>query len=268
MNFFLRELFPHLKLKDPNLGWGKRLYIYTNIAAQLYVISWLLLYLLLPFISKQVYQIDKTAFYVDRQSPQLNNTQSYFNHVAKTIQRSVLYDPDTKANFYLVDRAIYRYMNPIEWLPHRKTFGMTLKNFVLIGDADIVNNKVYADVNISENLDAILVHEAMHILQSNKYGWFYMMYRTPYWVKEGYPIYKARPLSRHKEQELVEYLQKTQDIDIKAWDIFSQDQFYGLMIKHAIEKMHKSVDDLHLGKVSYNEVFVSLLDEYNITTSK
>ena len=29
--------------------------------------------------------------------------------------------------------------------------------------------------------------------------------------------------------------------------------------------MHKSVDDLHLGKVSYDEVMESLLKEYNIS---
>jgi len=52
---------------------------------------------------------------------------------------------------------------------------------------------------------------------------------------------------------------------VHEWDIFSQDQFYGMMVRYAIEKMHKSVDDLHLGKVKYNEVFNLFLREYHIT---
>ena len=43
---------------------------------------------------------------------------------------------------------------------------------------------------------------------------------------------------------------------------------WALMIKHAIEKMHKSVDDLHLDKVSYDEVLDSLLKEYNSSNKK
>jgi len=114
-------------------------------------------------------------------------------------------------------------------------------------------------------VDAILMHESVHVMQNSRYGWLYTTFRMPYWVKEGYPIYSARILSQYKEQKIIDYLIKTRDIYINEWDTFSQDQFYGLMVKHAIEKMHIDVDDLHLGKVDYEEVFDSLLQEYNIT---
>ena len=66
---------------------------------------------------------------------------------------------------------------------------------------------------------------------------------------------------------MIDYIFETKDINVQQWDIFSQDQFYGMMVRYAIEKMHKSVDDLHLGKVKYDEVFNSFLREYHITKS-
>ena len=160
---------------------------------------------------------------------------------------------------------IYTVLNPIEWLPHRQTFAVTIYKKVFVRAGDVPANKVYASNGADENLDAVLVHESVHAMQNSTYGFFHSLFKTPYWVKEGYPIYSARALSKYKEEPIIEYMTKTKDIKVKQWDSFSQDQFYGLMVKHAIEDMHISVDDLHHGKVSYDEVYRSLLAKYRLS---
>jgi len=263
---FKRELFPYLKLKDKNLSTGKKLYIYSNIVAQIFVIVWVCLYLILPYVANQKYNYQGVTFYLHDSSAEPQKAQSYFDNVHVFMKKNSIYENKEEIEIHLLnDKLIYALLNPIEWLPGRQTFGITLGSKVFVRDADIAQNKSYASNDTAENLDAILVHEATHAMQHEKYGLFYTALKTPYWVREGYPIYSARALSKYKEKPIIEYMIKTKDVNIKAWNVFVQDQFYGLMVKHAIEKMHKSVDALHLGEVNYDEVLDSLLREYNIT---
>jgi len=44
----LREIFPYLKLKDKNLSFGRKIYIYLEIGIMLWIISWLLLMMFSP----------------------------------------------------------------------------------------------------------------------------------------------------------------------------------------------------------------------------
>ncbi len=268
INIVKRELFPHLKLKDKNLSLTKKIYVYVNIFFELWIIVYLCLYFLLPYVAQDKYRYKNITFYTYNNVYDVN-ASNYFNNIKNTIVANKLYNKNISIDIYLLNNAsMYYILNPIEWLPHRQTFAVTYNKKVFIKDADIKRNKAYASNDADENLDAIMVHEAVHVMQNSTYGFFYMAFKMPYWVKEGYPIYSARPLSEYKEKEIIEYIKKTNDIEISKWNIFDQDQFHGLMVKHAIEKMHKSVDDLHLGKVSYDEVYESLLKEYNITQSK
>jgi len=262
---FIRELFPHLKLKDKNVSLTKKIYVYVNIFFELWIIIYLCLYFLLPYVAQNKYRYKNVTFYTYNNVHDVN-ASNYFKNIKNTIAANKLYDKNTSIDMYLLNNAsIYYILNPIEWLPHRQTFGVTYNKKVFIKDADIKRNKAYASNDAEENLDAIMVHEAVHVMQNSKYGFFYVVFKMPYWVKEGYPIYSARALSKYKEEPIIEYMIKTKDVNIKAWNVFSQDQFYGLMLKHAIEHIHKSVDDLHLGKVRYDEVMESLLNEYNIS---
>ena len=265
MNFLLREFFPHLKLKDKNLSWPSKLYIYMNIMLQIWIILVIGVYIILPYIAKDKYVYSNIAFYTYYQTND-SNVSDYFDKVQSMIVENSLYSKKMNIDIYLINNhVIYTLLNPVELLPYRQTFATTYQESIFINQVDIGNNKAYASTQSSENLDAILMHESVHVMQNSKYGWLYTTFRMPYWVKEGYPIYSARILSQYKEQKIIDYLIKTKDIYIDEWDIFSQDQFYGLMVKHAIEKMHISVDDLHLGKVDYEEVLDSLLKEYSIT---
>lgn len=261
----IREIIPHLKLKDANISWSKRLYVYFSIVIQLWVILIVCLYFLLPYIAKSSYHYNGVSFYLHNKVNEINANR-YFEKTKDDIVKNSLYDQNENIEIHLLnDSAIYTMLNPIELLPNRQTFAVAQGSKVFLRKTDILNNKAYASNNANENLDAILVHEAVHVMQNNKYGLMYMSFKMPYWVKEGYAIYSARALSKYKEKVIVEYIKKSSDTDISKWNIFSQDQFYGLMVKHAIEKMHISVNDLHLGKVDYEEVLDSLLKEYSIT---
>lgn len=261
----IKELFPHLKLKDPNISLGKKIYVYLSILAQLWVIATLLLYFTLPYLAKNRYTNHHLTFYTFSDA---NSTQAklYFDRVSTLISKHPLYAKQEKISIYLLNNhSIYMLLNPIELLPNRQTFAFTLKNNIYINNGDTTTNKAFASSGAKENLDAIILHESVHAMQNSRYGWFYTSFKMPYWVKEGYAIYSAWNLSRYNEEKLIKDLNKTKDADITHWSIFAKDQFYALMVKQAITKMDKSVDDLHLGKVNYSEVLNSLLVEYNIT---
>jgi len=261
----IKELFPHLKLKDKNNSLFKKFYIYSSILIEIWMIIFIFLYMLLPYIAQDTYKNNNMIFYQYKKSNN-ENTSHYFSKIEKTLSTNTLYSKKVNIDFYLfTNKYMYKIFNPIEWLPNRQTFAVTQSRHIFVKNADITKNKAYASNNTYENLDAILVHEAIHVFQNAKYGWIYTSFKMPYWVKEGYPIYSARSLSLYGEKEIIEYMLKTKDTMINKWTPFVQDQFYGLMVKHAIEKMHKTVDELHEGKVDFNEVWDSLLVEYNTT---
>ena len=79
---------------------------------------------------------------------------------------------------------------------------------------------------------------------------------------EGYPVYITNDPIMHDPKIVKDALANAKHVKCSQKEAYA---LWGLMVKHAIEKMHKSVDDLHLGKVDYAEVLDSLLREYNIT---
>ena len=115
-----------------------------------------------------------------------------------------------------------------------------------------------------ENLREILTHEAIHTLQAMKYGGLIKQkIVTPYWVQEGYPTYIVSSQVNSKNfKKFIIYYKKHGLEGMRSYEKYV---FYAFLVKHAIEKMHKSVDDMHLGKVDYDEVLDSLLREYNVT---
>ena len=262
----IRELFPHLKLKDKNLSITKKIYIYSNIIAQLFVVIWVATYLLLPNLYQFTSTYDNIRIHTDKKLDK-NTTDIYMKNIVEYLQKDSLYTKEESIKIYFInDSKIYAILNPIEWLPNRNTYGVTQGSKIFIKQVNLDKKLVYADSrkNNSENLNAILIHELLHVYQNKKYGWFYTSFRMSYWVKEGYPIYKSDGFSNFPIKKLLSFLQTHPDV-MDNLTIFEKDKLYALMVKHAIENMNKSVDDLHLGKVEYDEVLDSLLKEHNIT---
>jgi len=113
--------------------------------------------------------------------------------------------------------------------------------------------------------DAIIAHELVHVWQNKNYTpSLYMHFIIPVWVTEGYAVYASGENRLKEEINKKDFLDEYYHSVNKHWRNDNSYTLWGFMVKHAIEKMHKSVDDLHLGKVEYDEVLDSLLHEYNI----
>jgi hypothetical protein len=125
---------------------------------------------------------------------------------------------------------------------------------------------MYASKKDHEAIVDSIAHELVHVWQNRRYTpWWYMHFKIPEWVAEGYAVYASgEDRLADKKMDEKAFLQRYSGEVNRYYRDTNAYTLWGLMVKHAIEKMHKSVDDLHLGKVSYDEVFASLMDEYNV----
>ena len=107
------------------------------------------------------------------------------------LKHSELYDSTFSLSLCLNDGSKYPAL--IEII-QGKAFGRGFHNkIVLYGTPDFDNN--YVALNGRKwNLSQLLVHEAIHCLQFNKYGWWDSkpFANIPNWKWEGYPEYIAR----------------------------------------------------------------------------
>ncbi len=182
---------------------------------------------------------------------------------------------ECKFNIILVNSdLLYALINPLQAVrKNGSEFASTYGEWaVFLKHADTGANKCIADgKHIVENLDAALAHEMVHVFQYHKYGILEMIFRAPYWVKEGYPTYVTYNmyLGKVDEKKLLRsiILRSYRELPEQTHISYSY-LIYALMVKHAIEKMHKSIDELHEGKVSYDEVLGSLLEAYGVAMKK
>jgi len=107
------------------------------------------------------------------------------------LKHSELYDSTFPLNLCLNDGSKYPAL--IEKI-QGKAFGRGFHNkIVLFGITDLEGN--YVKLNGRKwNLSQLLVHEAIHCLQFNKYGWWDSkpIANIPNWKWEGYPEYVSR----------------------------------------------------------------------------
>ena len=150
-------------------------------------------------------------------------------------------------------------MPPGTLIKYNNTMAFATLNHIYFKYVDLYAGECYLRKNKEQpkSFRLVLSHELIHVWQEKQYGFFKFLMMNE-WVKEGYAMYATED----NLTQGIEYLldRDFEELDGKEWYVL-----WGLMVKHAIEKMHKSVDDLHLGKVDYEEVLDSLLREYNIT---
>jgi hypothetical protein len=148
-----------------------------------------------------------------------------------------------------------------------ETDAYTLFNTIYFKQTEIDKNKVYYN---QEKKDAIpfsivLPHELVHVWEAHTYGYIKYFFISQ-WIKEGYAVYVSGELvALEGKRNFLLWLKNNNFQNISSHESYI---LWALMVKHAIEKMHKSVDDLHLGKVDYDEVLDSMLQEYNIEPSE
>jgi len=120
---------------------------------------------------------------------------TFLNTIEQVNQKIIdnkLYDENLKIEiFFLNNESIYKIYNPLEILPSKNTYAITIGSKVIFKMIDFKKNLVYYNQEkiFPYELDRALIHEVIHTLQMKKYGFFKFYTNIPYWVNEGYPIY-------------------------------------------------------------------------------
>lgn len=266
----LRQIFPPLKLKEKNHKWYNKLYIYSEILIMILLVSWVISkpFYHLAFTNKYVYS--NITIYADKDFSTQNVLNKTFNIVKENLQKHQILFENLEVDMYIVnsDKLYYLSMFP----------GTQLNSYMMHSGAYTLNKSIYFRNNDSNNsmnfnkikeehskyFSALLIHELVHVWQEDKYYSWISIATKPRWVIEGYAVYVANSPKIDSEKDFLQWVQEIHPNNLQGWDQYI---FYGLMIKHAIKEMNKSIDDLHYGDVAYEEVFKSLFLKYNLLKS-
>ncbi len=243
----LKSIFPWLKLKD-DLSLPKKIYVYFEIFAMVIVLSWLLTltYLKVGYEKREIEQLAIYSF--DK------NQKEIKKYILEANKSLITHNIDiTKLNrsLYFIDNSLVYYFTTLPSL--------------MIGTSDLaytLGKSIYFNYNLltSPNNDIklftpkpIIVHEITHLWQNQHFNTYFI----PRWVQEGYAVYVSGVLQGLKVKRFFN--------DVKPLQIPKKKRtlegyiLWGLMVKHAIEDLGYSVDDLHKGKVDYDTILHSLL---------
>ena len=279
----LKYIFPWLKLKEANLKWYKRLLIYSEVMIAVVMFIWILwIFFGLKMTFNHIYPYNhlhfRTVMPLDIQEE--NSLHEILTQIENKLKKVDIDFQEMQADIFIEKGDVLFKLSLVPGMqltdiPNRVD-GVTIGQNMFIPNSNIKYNKRYqmklqGDMGKKDNNESIftqiLSHELVHIWQNKKYGnTIFSQWFKPKWVMEGYAVYSSereKVLNKPKEK-IKHFLEKSKALSAHI----RQDGAYilwGLMIQHAIEHMHKSVDDLHLGKVRYDEVMESLLKEYNLS---
>jgi len=251
----MKSIFPFLKW-EKSLSLDKKLYITLNSFASIFMIVYLCVYFFSYMLYKHKIENSHITVYTNFLHIEHYDFKKLLEIVEDRLEKSPLYCSDYHVDIHIVDN------NDL----------FTFLSFFMDMDAFNLKDRIFIkllknDQKLYGYLYEEMVHEILHSFQDRKYGGVIQSkLNIPFWVREGYPVFFSRKqlISATEARRLLgEYYSH----GMSNLSIADKYQFSGILVKHAIEKMHKSVDDLHLGKVDYEEVLESLLREYNITKS-
>lgn len=244
---------PFLKLKS-NQSLYKKIFIYIDIMITAYVYMVIFLY----FFSQVFYPYKLKYNNITYYSFENISDNKYFIDTIKKVNKKILlheiYDESLEIEiFFPNSEIIYSIYRPWELLPAKNTYAATLGSKILIKMADFNKNLVFSDMKNSfpNELDRILVHEIMHVMQIRKYGFIKLYTSVPYWVREGYPIYISGESTYYDEDK---FLRQVLNKDFDALTTFEKDFLFGQIVKYAIESLNASIDDLHNGNIDFNKI--------------
>ncbi len=168
-----------------------------------------------------------------------------FNEAKKRLENLPIYSENFQVKIEFVDnRFLFKFQ------------GFFLDNIALnLFDKIVIDHTISTT---SSEIKTEIMHEVIHTLQAKKYGgWIVSRLKIPDWVLEGYAVYISRENLTDGQQKFLQYCFNHNKLSTPDWY-----RLVGLMVKHAIEQMHYSVDDLHRGKVDYDTVYKDMMKRY------
>ncbi len=223
---------------------SKKVSIIIECIAAIWVYGILLLFLYVLFLYNRVDLGLNTRIYY----PNLASKQVF----ARQFQQQLVFlesDPIGKkfdgARVFYLDGWIFRWL----LFPGEIFYKLVNGNEFYIGAVTVPGSVILIDSSNSVNkvsaysAMANFSHELVHVVQHQNYGFIFSSFIMPNWINEGYPTYR---MSLYIKKP-IDKLQVTKDFKL-----------YAKLVKHAIEKMAITPDQLHRGKVSYTEVMYSL----------
>jgi len=269
------KLFPFFYCNNTQT---KRRYISNLLSTffNIWLIGWIAFHASAYLIFQKEYK-EVSGIMVDKRLL-LMLSEDDIKNIASSLKKSQIHFlSKPKMNLYKNDFLYFFNLFPGSQTMGINTAGYSIGTTISLRESYIYDGKYFLDdeKKFSEDISLLLTHELTHIWESERYGMIRTFIATPVWIKEGYATYIAKQEGSLFEM-IIDKLQIKNDIVefIKYYMKHNSDivkhspadyLFYSLMIKHAIEKMHISVDDLHLGEVDYEEVLDSLLKEYSLT---
>ena len=249
-----KSLFPILTWKK-SLSFGAKLSLVLNSLGSIFIIVYLCIYFFSYLFYEYKTSNNHIIVYSNFVQIEHRSINDLIEQVDSRLKESPLYYSDYNVDIHIVDS---------ENLFLILSFFMDIDAFNFLDRIFIYSNSSQKS-DLHNYIYEEMVHEILHTFQYKRYGGIVQSkISIPFWVREGYPVY----FSRKKlvlADEGVRLLKKIYVYGAKNLSLPDQYQLSGMLVRHAIEKMHKSVDDLHLGKVDYDEVLDSLRREYNIT---
>jgi len=268
MNKLIKDIFPYLKLKDKAiLPWYKKLNIYHEVIIATLFYIWLIIQIIYPKLFLYEYSYKNIHLYSSIKIP---NQKKLYQEINKALmplnKHHLIFDPKENMNIYIGNDILFY----LSMYPGLQFFSKDVVARTINGET-FMRNFNARTMKIKDNkgyipFQTVLSHELVHIWQSQNYALIGKFLWRKTWILEGYAVYASEYQNSELQTDtkIKKFLQKfyTNSQYLRKEKSYA---LWHLMIKHAIEKMHKSVDELHLGKVEYDEVLDSLLNEYNIT---
>ena len=250
--YFLFPIFKNVKRK-----WYKYLDEILRTTVSVLSIIWVIYF----FGGKYLFFTNKSIFFeINVYSDNDSAIKINFNSIHTKLLKHKIDIKKFQSNIFISEKPILYYsamFPPGIQIIAEESAGITYGEDIFIKSSS---------QNLKDIRDEIIAHELVHVWQNKNYTpSLYMHFITPVWVAEGYAVYASEENRLKEEINKKDFLDKFYHSVNKHWRNDNSYTLWALMIKHAIEKMHKSVDELHLGKVDYDEVLDSLLNEYNIT---
>ncbi len=267
--YILKNLFPHLKLKDKNISKPKKAWIYFEIFSQIIAVSYIALFLNLHHLFKYHYKLEKFDIY-SNQTISKNNLQLLYK-AQKDLAKTPIYDKNISYKIFLTQSdTFYNILTPTDFIKAKiknlaGSYGSTyVFGYTIIRCIDLEKNQAFRTCHNKNDYKysarELLSHELIHTLQYQTFG-LYKMLTMSQWVREGYPTYASTWLSKQKNFNLaidmLKKYSKKQKLTLPELYPLS-----ALAVKSAIEDLHYSVKMLHTNPPSKEYILKYIQNKY------